>query len=135
MVGDPVPVTQARRTSVLIVDDDGDFLDMLRRMLETAGYEVRCAVNAEAAIAAYLEQAPDLILTDVYMPEADGFELINWLRSRKATPVIAMSGAYTAPYNHLAVAEQLGAVAVIGKPFRRAALIEVIETALARAAL
>jgi len=130
-----MPETEVRRTSVLIVDDEADFLDLLRRMLETAGYEVRCAANAAAAITAYLDRAPDLVLTDVYMPEADGFELINWLRSRTGAmpPVIVMSGAQTAPYNHLAVAEQLGAVAAIGKPFREAELLAAIESVLARA--
>ncbi len=60
------------------------------------------AANAAAAIAAVQERAPDLVLTDIYMPDADGFELINALRDAqrhragdRACPAAAASAAMT----------------------------------------
>ena len=61
--------------TILVVDDDPDLLQSLRVLLESYDYLVIMAANAAAAIAAVTEQKPDLVLTDIYMPDADGFEL------------------------------------------------------------
>jgi CheY-like chemotaxis protein len=119
---------------VLIVDDDESLRATLRRMVESVGYEVRCAEDASTAIAAFTDRAPDIIITDIYMPAGDGFELLNWLRNNGIrTPVIAMSGSgsSSSEYDQLSVAEHLGAVAVIDKPFRQSKLVETIDRVLA----
>jgi two-component system nitrogen regulation response regulator NtrX len=119
--------------TVLVVDDDPDLLQSLRVLLEAYDYSVIMAGNAAAAIAAVRELKPDLVLTDIYMPDADGFELINALRQHNVSvPVVAMSGGgRVGGYDNLAVATHLGAVAVIDKPFSNASLIETIERVLA----
>lgn len=118
---------------ILVVDDDPDLLQSLRVLLETYEYSVITAGDAAAAIAAVAEQAPHLVLTDIYMPDADGFELINALRRHNLTvPVIAMSGGgRVGSYDNLAIATHLGAAAVIDKPFSNASLIGTIERVLA----
>ncbi len=118
--------------TVLVVDDDPDLLQSLRVLLEAYDYTVIMAANAAAAIAAVSEQQPDLVLTDIYMPDADGFELINALRQHNLNvPVVAMSGGgRVGGYDNLSVATHLGAVAVIDKPFSNASLIETIERVL-----
>ena len=75
------------------------------------------------------ERLPDLVLTDIYMPDADGFELINALRQRNLNvPVVAMSGGTRAgSYDNLSIATHLGAAAVIDKPFSNASLIDTID--------
>jgi DNA-binding NtrC family response regulator len=115
------------------VDDDPDLLQSLRVLLEAYDYRVVMAENAAAAIAAVTEQGPDLVLTDIYMPDADGFELINSLRRHNLTvPVVAMSGGgRVGSYDNLSIATHLGAAAVIDKPFSNASLIDTIERVIA----
>jgi CheY-like chemotaxis protein len=123
--------------SVLIVDDDPALRETLSRMVASVGYDVDCAGDAHAAIAAVAKHVPDIIITDIYMPAGDGFELLNWLRNHGMTiPVIAMSGSGSGSgsgeYDQLSVAEHLGAVAVIDKPFRQSKLVETIDRVLAK---
>src|SRR5688572_2061564 len=104
--------------SVLIVDDDPDLRETLRHMVASVGYDVRCVEDARAAIGIIAERQPDIIISDVYMPAGDGFELLNWLRNNGVNiPVIVMSGSSsgsttTTTYDQLSVAEHLGASAV-----------------------
>lgn len=123
-----------RPPSVLIVDDDAGLRDTLSRMVASVGYAVDCAEDAPAAIAFVGRRAPDIIITDIYMPAGDGFELLNWLRNNGVRiPVIAMSGSSsgTGEYDQLSVAQHLGAAAVIDKPFRQSKLVETIDRVLA----
>jgi len=122
--------------SVLIVDDDEALRETLRRMVASVGYAVECAEDAKAAIAAIKARAPDIIISDIYMPAGDGFELLNWLRNNATRiPVIAMSGSSSSSslgvYDQLSVAEHLGAAAVIDKPFRQSKLVETLDRLLA----
>jgi CheY-like chemotaxis protein len=128
--------TDRPRPTILVVDDDESLRDLLRRMFESVQYQVILASNAQDAISTIGVTPPDIILTDIYMPEADGFELINWLRKNAAAiPVIAMSGTATPRYDQLSIAENLGAIAVIEKPFRQAQIIETIDRILAKRGL
>src|SRR5262245_53688731 len=107
-------------SSVLIVDDDAGLRETLRRMIDSVGYEVVCVEDAKAAISTIAAKTPDIIITDIYMPAGDGFELLNWLRNNGVTiPVIAMSGSSSGvgDYDQLSMAERLGAAAVLDKPF------------------
>jgi len=128
-----LPDLERPAISVLVVDDDPDLLQSLRVLLETYEYQVTIAANAAAAIAAVSELRPDVVLTDIYMPDADGFELINALRRHDLTvPVIAMSGGgRQGGYDNLSIATHLGAAAVIDKPFSNASLIDTIERVVA----
>jgi DNA-binding NtrC family response regulator len=127
-----LPDLERPARKILVVDDDPDLLQSLRVLLEAYDYHVIMAANAAAAITGVAEQQPDLVLTDIYMPDADGFELINALRERNLTvPVVAMSGGGRAGgYDNLSIATHLGAAAVIDKPFSNASLIETIERVL-----
>jgi DNA-binding NtrC family response regulator len=127
-----LPDLERADATVLVVDDDPDLLQSLRVLLEAYDFTVIMAPNAAAAIAAVSERQPDVVLTDIYMPDADGFELINALREHNATvPVVAMSGGgRVGGYDNLSVATHLGAAAVIDKPFSNASLIETIERVL-----
>jgi CheY-like chemotaxis protein len=123
-----------RPPSVLIVDDDAGLRETLRHMVASVGYDVACVEGAPAAIATVGKHAPDIIITDIYMPAGDGFELLNWLRNEgMAIPVIAMSGSSsgTGEYDQLSVAQHLGAAAVLDKPFRQSKLVETIDRVLA----
>ena len=76
---------------ILIVDDEPDLREILRMQLEFEGYRVLEASNGAEAVVVAKEQAPDLIVLDIMMPEMDGIEVVNRLRGSFATrniPVI-----------------------------------------------
>ena len=123
---------------VLVVDDDAALRVSIRALLESLGYVVSTVCNAYEAIVEIGAQRPDAILTDIYMPEGDGYELITTIRDfGEDIPVIAMSGG---PYlvgtdhvginDYLGMAERLGAVATIAKPFRPSELVATIDRAI-----
>ena len=83
-------------THVLIVDDDRGFVHLVRRMLEASGqaYQLRHAYNGVRGLAALREQAPDVVLLDLMMPEMDGFQLLEAMRREPelaAVPVILLT--------------------------------------------
>jgi CheY-like chemotaxis protein len=118
--------------TILVVDDEAFMLDFVRRILETAGYKVITATAAAAGLAAYLAQQPDLVITDLIMPEKDGLELIQDLR--RADPqvrIIAISGGGRSQYiNALDAAKAFGARATLRKPFLPNVLLETVARVL-----
>ena len=79
--------------SILLVDDDRDFLLMNRTVLEAGGYRVRCATDPQAALAAAEIERPDLVVTDLMMDRLDaGFSLARILKERfPGLPVILVT--------------------------------------------
>jgi len=129
-----MPHTRRSRRLVLVVDDDAGFRDSLRALLESMGFLVSLAANAREAIYEISAQRPDVILTDIYMPQGDGYELISAMRSfGESIPIVAMSGG-AMQYgieDHLGMAKRLGAEATLAKPFRYATLVETVDRAIA----
>jgi CheY-like chemotaxis protein len=119
--------------SILLVDDNDDARVTVARILEMSGHTVVQAANAKEASALLKEQSPDLVITDIFMPEGDGFEMLNELRGREPkVPVIAMSGGGIQDgLDVLAIAGRLGATKVLYKPFARRQLLDAIAEALA----
>jgi two-component system, OmpR family, KDP operon response regulator KdpE len=76
---------------ILVVDDEIQITRVLRAALQSNGYEVSTAKNGVEAMTLYLEQTPDLVITDLSMPEMDGVELTRDIRQRAATPIIVVS--------------------------------------------
>jgi len=74
------------RSTILIVDDDRLSLELLSSLL--SNYSVRCAQGGAAGLAAIFDDAPDLVLSDVVMPDVDGFELVRQLKANEATRAI-----------------------------------------------
>ena len=86
------------KTSILIVDDDSALLHLLSIILTQSGYDVRSAQDGFSALAAIRAEIPDILLSDLYMPDMSGFELLSVVRRRfPMIPVIAMSSAYSGP--------------------------------------
>jgi CheY-like chemotaxis protein len=104
---------------ILLVDDDGPFRKMLRITLAQLGYEVREAADGREAMKLLREEPPDLILTDLVMPEKEGLELIGELRLQHPwLKIIAMSGGGRVnAVDYLRVARRLGVDGVLAKPF------------------
>ena len=81
---------------VLIVDDE-EFLRLLgKRILESQGYEVHCAGDGFQGLAALKKSLPDMIISDLRMPNMNGFEFLSVVRSRfPAIPVVVISGEFS----------------------------------------
>jgi DNA-binding response OmpR family regulator len=85
--------TQAAGT-VLVVDDDKNAVEILYRLLRKEGFEVLRAEGGREALAIVARQTPDVILLDVMMPEMDGFQVCEHLRSQERTrgiPIILLT--------------------------------------------
>jgi CheY-like chemotaxis protein len=122
---------------VLIVDDDCAVRDSLRALLESFDYSVLAAANAGEAMRQVGARRPDVILTDIYMPDGDGFELINAMRSvEPPVPIIAMSAEaeHIGSPNQLGIAQRLGAYAAIAKPFQASLLMQTLDNAMSSGA-
>jgi CheY-like chemotaxis protein len=104
---------------ILIVDDDDDIRRSLRKVLEKDGHTVDDCANGRQALHALHARRPNLVITDVYMPEMDGIEFLIRLRDEDPDlPVLAVSGGSLAPADFvLEDASQLGADAVLAKPY------------------
>ena len=108
---------------VLVVDDDAQLREFIRVNLEVEGYAVREAESAEAGLAAIEDQAPDLVLLDVMMPNVNGWEMLQRMQERHGSiPVIMFSGKVDE--ESVADAARRGAQGFIGKPFDPQQLIE-----------
>jgi DNA-binding NtrC family response regulator len=128
-----VQSTGTEKPLIVVVDDDPLMRDMMRRILESLDYEVSVAASARAAISSISERRPEVVLTDVYMPDGDGLELLNWIRSQPdPIPVVVMSGSGASEFDALAAAKSLGATNVIEKPFRLAQVVEMVDRARRR---
>src|SRR5213592_4044902 len=119
------PGKPARGPLVLVVDDDPQVREVVRVNLELEGYTVREAANAEEGLAQLEEDAPDLILLDVMMPQVDGWEMLRRVQERHgigSIPVVMFSGKLDDAAR--AEAAERGAQGFIGKPFDLRSLIE-----------
>ena len=111
---------------ILVADDNKDVRTALRIALESEGYEVEAVADGESAMRAHERRPADVLITDLYMPERDGFETVKYFRDRKPDmPIVAMSGWKRGQRcDHLPVARQAGANFVLRKPFKLDELLE-----------
>ncbi|MGB8842657.1 MAG: response regulator [Aliidongia sp.] len=119
---------------VLIVDDDDVIGILLSGLVEAMGHEAIKVQNGVDALQAYQHHAIDLVITDIYMPDMDGLELIRKINAAKpAAPIIAMSGnASGRRMDALPTAGHFGAAAVLYKPVDLDAMALAITRLLAR---
>lgn len=111
--------------SVLLVDDDPDFRGMVRIAFLRAGYTVHEAENGNAALEVLAGHPVDLVVTDIIMPEADGYEIILRLKTQQSRPpLIAVTGGSLRLRLELpGMARLLGAEAAFEKPVDLKALL------------
>ena len=119
-------------TRILIIDDDDQMRSLLEKMLEGTGHDVVVAPDGKTALDLFSKRPPDVVVTDILMPETDGLELIYTLRRDfPDVRIIAISGCgETGRLNFLSEAEEFGADECLRKPFSRAQLMETIERVL-----
>ena len=123
-----------RTASILVVEDDEAMRDLLREELEDAGFEVKATGGAATGLEIARAERFDLIITDLRMPEMDGFDLIRGVMALPEPPHVVMITAFGSIETAIR-AVKLGAYDYITKPFEIEELLLVADKALGERAL
>jgi two-component system, NtrC family, response regulator HydG len=124
-----VLMTKISNERVLVVDDSSDTLEVLRRNLSSAGYQVFTAPSVAEAIRILESTTIELVLTDLKMPKVSGLDLIRHVReNHKATEIVMMTGY--ASIEGAVEAVKTGAEDYLSKPFTNSELFAAVEKAL-----
>jgi PAS domain S-box-containing protein len=126
---EPMPIAQRinplARVRILVADDEPDMLSLIVFVLEETGAEVRAVQSGSAALECLEEFQPDILISDISMPEGDGYELIRQVRSRsKNLPAIALTAYASATHEERSL--QAGFQQHFTKPFESESLITAI---------
>ena len=112
---------------ILVVDDHQQIRDSIQEILEMENYEVKTAINGTDALAKVAEFQPDLIVTDILMPDMDGYELMmkKWTDQQMYEVPIIVVSAMVSKYD-IAAGKALGAKKYITKAFKAQELIDAV---------
>ena len=114
---------------ILLIDDEDVVRATLRAVLERAGYQVVEAANGEQALRLEKDEPVDLVVTDIIMPQMDGFDAIKLLRKRNPElGILAVTGGTD---GYLEMARRHGAAEVLHKPFDNQTLLDAVSGLLA----
>jgi PAS domain S-box-containing protein len=114
---------------ILIVDDNEDVRALYKTVLESSGYEVQTAGNGKEALDQIERQHPDMVVSDIMMPEMDGFQLCRKMKSNddlKDIPVVLFTVTYTDPDDRK-LAMEVGACRYIVKPMDASTFVDTIN--------
>src|SRR5262249_42088118 len=115
--------------TILVVDDEAQIRNTLRGVLSDEGFDVLEAENGQTALEVLATQEPRLAIVDIWMPEMDGIELVQRMRSRApGVPIIVISGHGTIETAVRVIRD--GAFDFLEKPFQLDSLLRVVGRAL-----
>ncbi|HSJ18004.1 MAG TPA: response regulator transcription factor [Solirubrobacterales bacterium] len=115
---------------VLVIEDDAEIADVLRRFLRQEGHEVRVAADGEVALPAAAEFVPDLVILDLGLPGVDGVEVCRHLRAEGDVPILILTAR--AELEDRVEGLDSGADDYLVKPFERQELLARIRALLRR---
>src|SRR5256714_2358510 len=122
------------KANILVVDDESGVRDALKMVLGYAGYQVSEAESAAALQRCFPEKAPDVVLLDVRLPDADGLDLLPQIKKRwPETEVIVLTGHGT--MDMAVEATKRGAYNFLSKPFENEKLLADVKCAVERSYL
>jgi EAL domain-containing protein (putative c-di-GMP-specific phosphodiesterase class I) len=125
----PTASSGAPGARILVVDDEPDMRHLMSRVLQSAGYDVRCASDGEAALQLLDTDSVDLVVTDLAMPRADGLTVLRRIRERNdELPVLLIAGEPTTDSAIRAV--RYRATEYLTKPFEPETLLDAVRRAL-----
>ena len=117
---------------IVLIEDDREIASTLRTVLENTGYRVVHANNGRDGKRLIVEQSPDLVITDMMMPQMGGFPVLEFLKTIYNPPKVIMMTANEGG-RHKAYAEHLGVCQYLRKPFAMDVMLDAVEKALAEA--
>ena len=122
----------AQNNKILVIDDEAPVRNILKEMLNKNGYSVTTTSNSTEGLALLQTDTFDLIITDLIMPDPDGFETMREIKARKPeVKVIAMSGHFEQDLeSYRRTLKSYGADAVLKKPVDTEEIIGTIEELL-----
>ena len=127
-----VPGVSVQQPRLLIVDDDAESRELLCEFLGANGYAVEAAADGKAAREALThESAYRIVIADLRMPEESGIDLLRNLRRQNLRHDIILMSSFISGTERQ-IAKELGAHALLEKPFRLSALLEVVAELAAR---
>jgi DNA-binding response OmpR family regulator len=113
---------------VLVIDDEPLMRHLMRRTIEEAGHQVVEAPDGEVGMRLFADRRPDLVVTDIYMPNKEGIQTIREMRACEADiPILAVSGGGGISLDFLWMARELGATEALAKPFRQEVFLSAID--------
>jgi len=115
---------------ILLIEDDVEISDMLKKFLGTEGFEVVTAYDGESACEKFFDDEYSLVLLDLMIPKLDGMEVMNAIREKSTVPIIIVSAKDTDSDKTLGLG--LGADDYITKPFKLNELLSRIKAILRR---
>ena len=119
---------------VLVIEDDDNFRELLCIMLQSAGHETVDAPDGTRGLAHVSVERPDLVITDLVMPEQEGIETIQQIRELDGRlPIIAISGMWGGEFEPLDDAKLMGASVALHKPIARLDLLTEVSRLLDQA--
>lgn len=111
---------------ILVIDDIDFTRQTICAMLKRGGHEVLEASNGRAGLHAFNSNTPDLVVTDILMPEMEGLETIQKMKNMKPDiPIIAITGSTDSPFMQIAL--KFGAAKGLYKPFKQAELLSEVS--------
>ncbi len=119
------------RRTILVVDDEPEITDVVRKYLERDGYHVVSAADGRAALAAFQHEKPNLVILDLMLPEVDGWEVARQIRAAGSTPIIMLTARGEEVDRLLGLG--LGADDYITKPFSPREVVARVRAVLRRA--
>ena len=125
-----MPEAESLTGRVLVVEDDEDIADVLRRSLRQEGHEVRAAFDGEEALSVAAEFMPDLVVLDLGLPKLDGVEVCRRLRASSDVPILILT-ARTDTGDRVEGLDA-GADDYLVKPFERAELLARLRALMRR---
>jgi DNA-binding response OmpR family regulator len=124
-------IQEAKNVKILVVDDERPITDTLCQILRRAGYECRCAYSAADALEVLQEFMPQLVITDVMMPEVNGIEMAKTISGRHPRCTILLFSGNAATQDLLVNARAEGyAFNVLAKPVHPRELLAKVATLL-----
>lgn len=121
---------ETRKTTILVVDDESDLLDVLEAYLQDEGFAVLRAADGRAAVDVALRERPDLVLLDLNLPVLSGLEAFREIRAHLDVPVIMLT-ARSAEIDRV-VGLELGADDYVSKPYSPREVVARVKTVLRR---
>jgi DNA-binding NtrC family response regulator len=117
---------------IVVLDDQEAMRRILQQILEEEGHHVSLAPDGRTGLQVLHERPAEVLITDIFMPEPDGIEMMHLVRSQfPAVQIIAMSGGGRGTRTDVLLdAQRLGAHQTLAKPFTRQALLAAVRAVL-----